>query len=216
MRILATLGLLALPLGAARAGEPPSDQAVLAAIDQGRQAFTAGNSQEAIARLQKAITLIQERSAGGLAGFLPKRDAAAWDMGEIDTQSGQWGAGAAQWQWSQAQRRYTQKGADDGPQVEVLLSNSPQLVEAQRGMLEALRSPAMREVLKQQAGDGQKMDFIDEDGWLGMLTFETESCTLMALHSRVMVQISVNRGADKLAREFWAAIDRAGLAAAAK
>lgn len=213
--VLALLALLPL-LRTAAAGDPPSEQAVLAAIDQGRAAFAAGSSQEAITQLQRAIGMIQERSAGGLAGFLPKRDAEQWELSPVDTQQGQWGAGTTQWQWSQAQRRYVKKGAEDGPEVEVMISNSPQLVEAQRGMLEALKSPAMREMLKSQGGEGQKIDFLDEGGWIGMITTEGEQCTVLALHSKVMVQIQVQRGDAKLAREFWGAMDHAGLAAATK
>jgi hypothetical protein len=216
MRIVTTLGLLALLLGSAVAGDTPDDRAVLAAIDQGRAAFAAGKTQEAVAHLNKAITLIQERTAGGLAGFLPARDASAWELGEVDTQSGQWGSGGAQWQWSQAQRRYVKKG-DDGPEVNVMISNSPQLVEAQRGMLEALKSPAMREIMKKsQEASGQKLEFIEDGGWIGMLTTQESDSTLLALHTKVLVEVRVNRADDALVREFWQAIDRAGLAAAAK
>jgi hypothetical protein len=216
MRIALTLGVLALLLSSARAGDPPSDKQVLGAIDEGRAAFVAGNAQEAVAKLNQAITWIQERTAGGLAGFLPTRDAGTWELGEVDTQSGQWGSGAAQWQWSQAQRRYVRKG-DDGPEVNVMISNSPQLVEAQRGMLEALKSPAMREIMKKsQEASGQKLEFIEDGGWIGMLTTQESDSTLLALHSKVLVEVRVNRADDALVKEFWRAIDRAGLAAAAK
>jgi len=64
---------------------------------------------------------------------------------------------------------------------------------------------------------GQKIDVIEEGEWIGMITTEAEGDTdLQMFHKKVMVQISVSPNDEKLAREFWAAVDRAGLAAAVK
>ncbi len=210
------LALLALPLllVLALAGDPPADgEAVLAAIDKGREAFKAGRDQEAIEQLQKAIGLIQAKAIKGLSAFLPARDEKEWDLGEIDTQTGNWGSGEQSFQWSQVQRSYTKKGAEEGTEVCVMISNSPQLIEAQRGMVVMLKDPAMRAMMAQ--GE-QKVDFIEEGDWLGMVTTENENCSALVFHTKIMVQIQVNRGDADLAKAFWKAMDRDGLAAATK
>jgi hypothetical protein len=201
--------------GVVRAGDPPAgDEAILAAIDKGREAAKAGKGQEAIEHLQKAIGMIQAKTMKGLASFLPSRDAAQWEMGEVDSQTGNWGSGEQSFQWSQVQRRYTKKGAD-GPEVSVMITNSPQFIEPQRAVFEACKDPATRAMMN-QADTSQKIDVVEEDGWLGLVTTRTESCSITALGAKVMVQIEVQPGDEKLAKEFWAAIDRKGLAAASK
>lgn len=214
-----TLLLVSLPLflGLARAGDPPADDAqVLAAIDKGREAVKAGKPQEAIEQLQKAIGLIQEKAMKGLASFLPSRDETKWEMGEVESQSGNWGSGEQAFQWSQVTRRYTKKGADDGPEVTVMISNSPQLVEGQRAAFEMFKDPAMRAVMAQAQQDGQKVEFVEDGDWLGMITTQKDQCTVMAAHKKILVQVEVSTGDDKLAKEFWGAIDRKGLAEATK
>ncbi len=217
MRVRLTLVALPLLFALVLAGDPPAegDPAIVAAIDKGREAFKAGKDQEAIENLQKAIGLIQAKAMKGLAAFLPSRDETQWEMGEVESQSGNWGSGETAFTWSQVSRRYTKKGGDGGPEVNVMISNSPQLIEAQRGMVQMFKDPAMRAMMAQNQ-DGQKMDFIEEGGWLGMITTQKDSCSVQVFHTKVMVQIEVTNGDDKLAKEFWAAIDRDGLGAASK
>lgn len=212
----AKLAFLALPLllGPVVAGDSEDEAQVLAAIDKGREAVKAGKPQEAIDHLQKAIGLIQAKAMKGLATFLPARDEKEWELGEVDSQSGSWGSGEQAFQWSQVQRHYSKKDADDGPEVDVMISNSPQIVEGTRAAFQMFKDPAMRAMMNQDPE--QKVDMIDEDGWLGMVTTRKESCTIMALHEKLMVQVEVQPGDEKLAKEFWSAIDRKGLAASAK
>lgn len=205
------LSLFALPLlfALALAGDPAPEEAILDAIDKAREAVKTGKDQEAITQLQKAIGLIQAKAMKGLSAFLPTRDEKEWEMGEIDTQTGNWGSGEQSFQWSQVSRHYKKKGADDGPEVNVMISNSPQLIEAQRGMVQMLKDPAMRTMMQQ---GGQKIDFIEEGGWLGMVTQQDSNCSASIFHTNLMVQIEVTNGDAKLAKEFWAAMDKDGLA----
>ena len=209
------LTLLALPLlfALALAGDPTPEEAILSAIDKGREAFRGGKDQEAIESLQKAIGLIQKKGMKNLATFLPARDEKTWDMGEVDTQTGNWGSGEQSFQWSQVSRRYTKKGDESGADVNVMISNSPQLIEAQRGMVQMLKDPAMRAMMQQ--GE-QRIEFIEEGGWLGMITTEGEGCNAMIFHTKIMVQIQVSQGNADLAKDFWKVIDKDGLAAAQK
>jgi hypothetical protein len=213
LTLLASVRLLALLGAGAMAGD---GDGILAAIDQGREAFQAGKDQEAIAKLQKAIGLIQARAIQALGKFLPARDAAQWDAGEVESQAGNWGSGETAFQWSQVTRSYTKKGVDDGPQVSVMISNSPGMIEAQGAILQMLKDPAMRAMIT-QAQEGQKVEVVEDGAWLGMITTSEHTCTLLAMHGKVMVQVEVRPGGDdKLAKEFWGALDRAGLAAATK
>jgi len=211
--------VLLLPFAFVLAGDPPEggdDAAVLAAIDKGRAAFVAGKHQEAVDLLQKAIGLIQEKALAGLASFLPGRDPAQWEMGEVDSVSGSWGAGKNAFQWTQVTRTYDRKGSEDGLSVTVMISNSPQLVEAQRGMIEMLKNPAMRAMMT-QGQEGQKIDLVEEGDWVGMLTTEAEGdASLQMFHKKITVQITVSPNDADVAKEFWKAIDRTKLAEAAK
>jgi len=65
----------------------------------------------------------------------------------------------------------------------------------------------MRAMMAQNQ-DGQKLDFIEEGDWLGDDHDQKDSCSAQVFHTKVMVQIDVNNGDDKLAKEFWAAIDK--------
>jgi hypothetical protein len=207
--------ILALPLlfAPALAGDAEDEAAVLAAIDKGREAFQAGKPQEAIESLQKAIGLIQAKAMRNLATFLPARDDKEWEMGEVDTQQGNWGSGEQSFQWTQVSRRYTKKGAEDGPEVNVMISNSPQIIEAQRAMLQMFKDPAMRAMMN-QGNEGGKVDVIEDGEWLGMITVEEKRCSANIVHKKVMVQIEAERGDEKLVKEFWAAVDKKGLAEA--
>jgi hypothetical protein len=207
--------ILALPLlfAPALAGDAEDEAAILAAIEKGREALQAQKPQEAIESLQKAIGLIQAKAMKNLATFLPARDEQEWEMGEVDTQQGNWGSGEQSFQWTQVSRRYTKKGAENGPEVTVMISNSPQIIEAQRAMLQMFKDPAMRAMMN-QGNEGAKVDVIEDGEWLGMVTAEEERCTANIMHKKVMVQIDAERGNADLVKEFWAAVDKAGLAAA--
>jgi len=213
MRLTLTLVALPLLLAAVLAGDPAED--VLAAIDKGREAFNAGKDQEAIEQLQKAIGLIQAKALKGLEAFLPTRDEREWEMGEIDSQSGNWGSGETAFVWSQVQRRYTKKGSDDGPEVTVMITSWPQMIEGQRAMVQMYKDPAMRALLAQDP-NAPKMEFIEKDGWVAMVTKQEQDCNVVAFHEKIMVQVQVNKPDDAIAKEFWGAMDAKGLGEATK
>lgn len=215
MRTKLTLFALPLLFALALAGDPAADEAILASIDKGREAAKAGKDQEAIEALQKAIGLIQAKGRKSLEAFLPTRDAAEWEMGEIDSQSGNWGSGETAFTWSTVQRRYTKKGVEDGPEVNVTITSWPQMIEGQRAMVQMYKDPAMRAMLAQNK-DGPKMDFIEKDGWSGLITTDTDNCNIVALHETIMVTVQVNKADADLAKAFWDAMDSKGLGEATK
>ncbi|MGQ0613245.1 MAG: hypothetical protein ACT4PV_05850 [Planctomycetaceae bacterium] len=203
--------ILLLPIAFAQGEEkppPPADAALLAQVDKARAAIVAGKQQDAVPYLQEAIRFIQEAALKGITAFLPKRDK-PWVMGEIESNTGTWGSGKEAYQWSQTSRTYER----DEQRVVVTISTSPQLIEAQRAGLEMFRNPQMRAMLQQD--EERTVEFIDADGWFGMLTTEREGgSSMIVLHKKVMVNLELATGSATLAREFWESIDRRGLAAA--
>jgi hypothetical protein len=216
MRVSPVLVALPVLLSLAVAGDPPApanEAEIVEHIDKGREALKAGNSREAIDHLQKAISLIQKTTLANLATFLPTRDERQWEMGEIEKTGGNWASeDGVNYQWTQVTRNYRKKGSDDAPEVNVTISNSPQIVQGHRQMLEAFKDPAMRALLA-QGQPGQKQEFIDKDGWIGTITFRKEdaSADVVAVHEKVIVTIHVEKDDGTLAKSFWDAIDLAKL-----
>ncbi len=203
--------LLILPFTLAHGEEkppPPADAPLIAQIDKARAAVVAGKPQDAVPHLQEAIRIIQEAALKGISAFLPRREK-PWVVGEIESNSGTWGSGKEALQWSQTSRAYER----DGLRVQVTISTSPQMIEAQRAGLEMLRNPQMRAMLQQD--EDREVEFVDADGWFGMLTTEKEGgSSMVVLHKKVMVNVEFSPGNAMLAMEFWESIDRKGLAAA--
>jgi len=182
-------------------------EAILAAIDQGRDAFAAGRTQAAIDHLQKAIGLMQSEATKGLASALPAVPE-GWKAREPLTNSGAWGSGEGAFQWNSASRTYTREA--DGVKVEITLSSSPQLVESQRAMLKMYEDPQMRKMLN-QAG-GQKIEIVKKDGWQGLsIIGEGSDATIAAFRGKTMLTITVGNGDAKILEKFWSAMKLSGL-----
>lgn len=187
-------------------GQDPKE-AVLAHIDQGREAFTAGRNQAAIDHLQKAIALLQKMATKNLASFLPAVPE-GFKAKDPETNSGSWGGGETAFQWNSAARTYTRES--DGVRVEVMISSSPQLVESQRAMLKLYENPEMRKMMNQDPA--QKIEIIEKDGWSGIsIIKEGDDASITAFRGKTMLTLSVSNGAGELLNSFWKAMDLAGL-----
>ena len=181
-------------------------EAILARIDQGREAFAAGRTQAAIDHLQKAIALMQSETTKGLAGSLPAVPV-GWKAGEPLTNSGSWGSGEGAFQWNSASRTYTREA--DGVKVDITFSSSPQLVESQRAMLKMYEDPEMRKMLS-QAG-GQKIEVVKRDGWEGLsIIDEGKGATIAAFRGKTMLTITVSNGAAEILDKFWSTVKLSG------
>lgn len=205
------IGLLAaLAIGQAQEDKKPEAQ-VETLIQQGLEAYRAGQPQVAIQRLQKAIGLIQRSAEKGLASFLPE-PAEGWKAEAPKSSSGNWGTGESAVQWTQASRRY--KRESDGLRVEVTISDSPQIIQGHLQALKAYQNPQMLQMMNQDPK--RKIELLDADGWKGWrITEKGQGAQTMAVFRSVMVMIEV-QGEDAKARDaFWEAVDRKGIAAAA-
>ena len=223
MRITAYACLLVLIVVAfgpavTRAEDAPSDAspAALALIDRGRAALVAGRAQEAIDSLQKAIGIIQATVAKTLSSFLV--DAVGELEGdEVDVQSGAWGAGESGFQWNSATRTYRPapeaEASDPNLSVEVMISNSPQLLQVHKASLEVYGNPQMRALMERSGG--VKIETIQDGPWEGIfLAKPGEGAQALAFTGSLMLQIQSSAGDLDLVKRFWKAIDTAGLAKA--
>lgn len=206
--LIAVLGLGAL-LIAAEDKDPKAE--ALALIDKARAEVVAGDGQEAIDYLQKAIAAIQSSMEGGFVAFLPK-PGEGWTAKEPTSSSGNWGAGANAVQFTTVERSYTRD--KDELRVNVQITNAPQIVQAQGQALAMLKNPQMRAMLTQDPN--RKVEILDEDGWMGIWTAEKDSgVELVAIQGSVLVTLRVRADDLPLAKQFWQGLDRKGLADAA-
>jgi hypothetical protein len=207
------LAVVAIAVGLVFAQEAAEiDKQIEGHIQAGWASYKAGRPQDAIQHLQQAIGLIQKQSQKDLTTFLPK-PGKGWKADEPDVDSGNWGSGGQSFQFNVITQTYTREA--DGREVEVVLTNSPQMVMGQKQAAEVFKNPQMRAML--QKDPNQKYELIEEGKWFGLLHVEKgESARIIAFIGKLMVTISTDADDEKLVREFWASLDRAGLEAASK
>ena len=200
-------------LGLAR-GDEAADRAkrIEEYIQKGLAAHRADQPQEAINQLQQALLLLQKSIEKNLAAFLPK-PAEGWMAEDPEVQSGMWGAGEQSFQFTTATRSYARE--EDGRSVEIVLTNSPQMVEMQGQLIKAFANPQMAAMLG--ADPDRKVEMFKDEGWEGMLTVEKDGdAQILAVTGDILITIQVDAPDGDLAREFWKAVDRKALAAIAK
>ena len=169
-------------------------------IAQAQEAIKDGRAEDAIDLLQKAIGALQSIEKAGLSGLLPDPPD-GWSATEPQAQSGNWGSGAQAFQWTTANRRYTHE--NEGTQVEITITNSPQLVTAQQQTIAAFKNPQLAKLLRQQ--QGQKLDIFDDRGWSGYSAKEEEppGGNLIAIKEKTLITIRVHGGPATHLDVFW-------------
>lgn len=186
------------------------DEGVEDLINQAIEAYREGRKQEAADLLQKAAGLIQKEGERGFASFLPPAGD-GWERGEVDSQSGTWGSGGQTYQWTQVSADYTKGDA----RVEISISSSPQLIEAQKAMAEMVKDEGYRAAM--MADGEQKIDLFTRDGWSGWTQVEKDgNATRWAISEKLMIQIEVSGGDEATLNRFSDQLDWAGLAASAR
>jgi len=168
MHIVMAMLAVGLALGMGLAKEPPKETqaAVEAEVAAGLKAFKAGKIHDAIARLQKAISLMQDLVAGDLAAYFPKAPE-GWQAGEISKESIA-AAGTTASSFIQVTRTYVR--TKDKLRVEIRLTNSPQLLAAQQAAAKAFENPMVLRMLNQDPN--KQIKRIDRDGWVGWSVVE--------------------------------------------
>ena len=175
-------------------------------------AYKAGKYSDSIASLQKALAMLRELAGADYASFLPKAGE-GWKAGEPDVSSGTWGAGKDSFQIMTVSQSYRRE--KDGREVDLTITNSPQLTSGPRQFVEMLKQPGMAAMLA-QSDPGKTIKTFEDGAWAGLVQIEkAKSVQLMAMTKSLMVTVAVNADDEKLATEFWQAINRKGLAEAA-
>lgn len=211
VRTLTLVAVAVAVLGVTVFASDPKTEA-LTHIDQSKAALQADKAQEAIDHLQKAINLIQKTMMKGFAAFLPAVWE-GWEATEPKTDAGSWGSGETAFQWMQAEKSYIRKS--DKLKVDVSITNMPHLTMGYRAMIQGLKNPMVREMMKKDPST--QTEFVEVDGWFGLFQIhDGKRSEVTAMHEKVAVTIKF-RGADMaLLKKFFDAVDRAGIAAAAK
>jgi hypothetical protein len=210
VRTLAVVAVVAVLGVTVFASDPKAD--ALKHIDQGRAALVEDKARQAIDHLQKAINFIQKTLVKGFVAFLPNvwED---WEATEPKTEAGSWGTGAAAFQWMQAERSYIRKS--DKLKVNVSITNMPQLTASYRAMIQGLKNPMVREMMKKDPST--QTEIIEKDGWLGLFqVHDGKRSEATAMHEKVAVIIRFRAADMALLKRFFDAVDRLGIAAAAR
>jgi hypothetical protein len=206
----AVLAMATVLVGVRAEEEPQPDAQVAKLIQEGLAAYKAGRHEEAIERLQRAIRIIQEAAAKGLASFLPPV-AEGWTAGEPRLESGTWGAGKEALQWTQVSRRYQR--ASDGLKVEVAVSNAPMLVQGQLQALTHYQDPQRLRMFNRHPD--RKITLLDQDGWKGWTLVEKgKRVQTFAIRESTLATLTVDRDDEKVRDTFWSGLDLKGIAAA--
>ncbi|MFP3937663.1 MAG: hypothetical protein ACLFVW_04915, partial [Phycisphaerae bacterium] len=191
--------------------EQPAPQSVEQLIREGLAAYRGGRGAEAIEKLHKAISLIQEEMGEDLASYVPDAPQ-GWSAGEIESNSGSMGGGGQGQQWVRLARKYTRDS--DETKVELTITNSPQLVGTQKAAMAMFSNPQYVAML--QSNPDMSIDEIDRDGWNGWLVVDKQSnAQLMAFYSSTMLAMEAPAGQESAVKTIFEAIDLKGLAKAA-
>lgn len=195
-----------------------TDKDVEAKIESALKAYRSGQTGEAMSSLQEAISLIQRSAEKGLAAYFPKAPE-GWKASKLDSQSlSTGGSDNGGGSWTTLSQNFTRE--KDPLKVTVTLANSPQLIQAQKGMLAAFKNPEMLKAMN--ADPNRQVKLIEQDGWVGLrqitkgkggsdkgrgeVTVYTDSCVLT---------MQVDSDDQAVLETFWKSIDLKGLAGAA-
>lgn len=175
-------------------------------VNRALEAYREGNKGEAADLLQKATSLIQKEAEVGLVGFLPPAPE-GWERNEVDSESGTWGAGRQVFQWMQASVEYLRGDTV----VRLTISSSPQLIEAQRSMVEMMQSEEYRNAMNMDPS--HKVNLFQRDEWSGVDQVDKNGgVSRIALTKKLLCHIEITRGDAATLEQFSNLIDWKALA----
>ncbi len=207
--IVVALAISGISLWAVAADKDAKPADAEAAIQKGLQLYKEGQAGAAIAALQEAIGIIQKSQQKGLAAFFPKAPD-GWEAGKLESNSAASGSGKDSFTLTAIEQSFTRKS--DSLKVRISLTNSPQMIEPQKAMLENFRKNPMILQTINQAGE-QKMTIISRDGWEGWQNSTKDgNGEIIAFNGSNMLNIHMDKFDQSVLDQFWNAIDLKGLA----
>jgi hypothetical protein len=179
---------------------PASDTAkVESLVNQALAEYKAGNTGDAVAHLQEAITLMQKSLSKGLAAVFPEAPA-GWEAGKVESNAMSFGSADGSQAWTQVSRTYTKTGVDLNVKIEI--TNTPQLIEAAKATAEAFKNPQMLAALNQNGNT--KVEVVGKDGWFGWQTINKgSSAELVAYNKDCLLTVHVNKDDAAAMSTFW-------------
>jgi len=204
--ILAGLFLVWSFTGLAAAGDEVTDLA-----DKAKQAYAAGNYQEALDLFQQVVQRIQAMVSQSFERFMPKAQA-GWEAGEIESQSWSGTTGETSQHMTNLSCEYTRE--KDEAECTVNIANWPHLIQGYRQTAQMYKQ--MGDMLN--ADPDTKISVEETDGWVIIKVVEVadENVQVTAVHDDLMVNIEFDRNEPDVAASYLKSIDLAGLVAAAK
>ena len=222
MRSLTLLALLAagvvVAMESGRAFAQDTDKDVEAKIESALKAYKSGQTGEAMSSLQEAISMIQKSTEKGLAAFFPKAPE-GWKASKLDSRSlSTGGSDNSGGSWTTLSQSFTRK--KDSLKVTVSLANSPQMIKAQKGIMEAFKSP---DILKAMNADpNHQVTLIDQAPWAGLRQItkgkgqgDKCKCEIVVYSDSCVLTMQVDSDDQTVLDTFWTSTDLKGLAGAA-
>jgi translation initiation factor 2 beta subunit (eIF-2beta)/eIF-5 len=182
-----------------------------AKIQQALKLYKEGKAGDAIIALQDAIAIIQQSQSKGMAAFFPKAPD-GWEAGKLETNSISSGAGSEAMTMTTLSQTFTR--TSDKLDVKVTLTNSPQLIQPQKTMLDNLKNPQIMAAMNQDPD--HKMKLIDRDGWAGWQSLtKNGSAEIAIFNNSNLLNINVDKNDEAVLNQFFSTFDLKGLAATA-
>ncbi len=192
--------------------DPKKPDPVEALITRALAAHKAGKTQQAVADLQQAVTLMQKSLQAGLASFFPKAPA-GWEAGKIDSSTMAAASGADRTSWTTLTRKYVRKA--DKLAVTVSMINAPHLIQAQQTAAAMYRNPQMLQRMNQNPK--QRISLVSAPGWTGWKVVQVgRRAQVTAFCSGCLLSVKVPKDDEKALDAIWKGVDLKGLAAATK
>lgn len=186
------------------------DENVEDLVNRALEAYREGKKNEAADLLQKAASIIQKEGEQGFATFAPAAPE-GWTRGEVQSDSGTWGSSGQTFQWMQVSAEYT-KG---DTQLTLTISSSPQLLEAQKGMVTMMQNEQYLKAMNMDPD--RKVTVFSRDGWSGWTEVEKEGrVSRFAITDKLMCQLEMPAGDEATINQFSDLLDWKGLAGAVR
>jgi hypothetical protein len=214
--VLALILTASIAMWSPQAFSQTTDKDVEAKIESALKDYKAGKTGEAMASLQEAVALMQKSAQKGMAAFFPKAPE-GWEAGKLDSQSISSGGEGHSGSWTTLSQSFTRK--KDELKVSIALANSPDMIKAQKGMLEGFKNPEMLKMMNSDPAHQVKL--IDQAGWVGLRQItkgkgdDKGKAEIIVLTDACMLTLQVDSADEAVLDTFFKQIDLKGLAAAA-
>ncbi|MFW5798072.1 MAG: hypothetical protein ACOCXX_00305 [Planctomycetota bacterium] len=173
-------------------------------IERAARAYEKGDNQQAVDLLQQAATEIQKKIGRTLEAFLPEPPR-GWTADEVERESFSGTNLKDAGSITKVSRRYRRK--DD--EVEITITNMPQLVKGVEQMLKQLNNPAVVKMMNQQPGT--RVEIRRKHDWTILAKQQDDDSEVTAVRGDTMIQVRAPGQKLNVAAEFYDLVDTKAL-----